>query len=120
MISVSSTNPEFSVNFPTAIPASEIALAQLRVYNIWPNIRSKRFGGLPANNSLVFTNKNKPDGTPDWQVVGISTGSYQIEQTNGEFQRRIKSITGKESKIAITVYKPTLSAVIEIIPLITS
>ncbi|KAK3589769.1 hypothetical protein CHS0354_021099, partial [Potamilus streckersoni] len=113
MISVSSTNPEFSVNFQTAISASEIALAQLRVYNSWPDIRSKPFGGLPANNSLVFANKNKADGTTDWQVVGISTGSYQIEEINDEFQRRIKSITGKEAKIAITVYEPTLSAVIE-------
>ncbi len=94
MISVSSTKPEF--------------------YNSWPNIRSKPFGGLTANNSLVFANKNKPDGTPDWQVVGISTGSYQIEQINEEFQRRIKSITGKESKIAINVYEPTLSVLIEI------
>ncbi len=114
MISISTTNPEFSVNFPTAIPVKEIALAQLRVYYSWPNIRSKPFGGLPANNSLVFANKNKSDGTPDWQVVSIPTGSYQLEQINEEFQRRIKSITGKESKIAITVYEPTLSSVIEI------
>jgi hypothetical protein len=114
MISLSSTNPEFSVNFPTAIPAKEIALAQLWVYHSWPNIRSKPFGGLQPNNSLVFANKNKPDGTPDWQVVSITSGSYQIEQINDEFQRRIKSITGKESKIAISEYEPTLSAVIEI------
>ncbi len=90
------TKPECSVNFPTAIPASEIALAQHRVYNSWSNIRSKPFGGLPANNSLIFANKYKPDGTPDWQVVSIPTGSFQIEQINDEFQRRIKSITGKE------------------------
>ncbi len=79
MISISPTNPEFSANFPTAIPVKEIALAQLRVYYSWPNIRSKPFGGLQPNNSLVFANKNKSDGTPDWQVVSIPTGSYQIE-----------------------------------------
>ncbi|KAK3593147.1 hypothetical protein CHS0354_039630 [Potamilus streckersoni] len=111
MISISSANPEFSVNFPTAIPVKEIALAQLRVYYSWPNIRSKPFVGLQANYSLVFANENKSDGTLDWQVVSFPTGSYQIEQINEEFQRRIKSITGKES---ITIYEPILSSVIEI------
>jgi len=62
----------------------------------------------------VFAYKNKDDGTPDWQVVSIPTGSYQIEQIDAEFQRRIKSITRKESKIAIKVHEPTLSSTIEI------
>ena len=114
MISVSTTNLEFSINFPTAISANEIALAQLRVYHSWPNIRSEPFGGLPPNNSLVLANKDKPDGTPDFFVVYIPTGSYQIEQINDEFERTIKSTTKKESKITITVHEPTLSSVIEI------
>jgi hypothetical protein len=114
MISISSTNPEFSVNFPSPVPVKEIALAKLRVYHSWPNIRSKTFGDQQPNNSLVFAHKNKDDGTPDWQVVSIPTGSYEIEQIDAEFQRRIKSITGKESKIAIKVHQPTLSSTIEI------
>jgi hypothetical protein len=62
----------------------------------------------------VFAHKNKDDGTPDWQIVSIPTGSYEIEQIDAEFQRRIKSITGKDSKIAIKVHQPTLSSTIEI------
>jgi hypothetical protein len=85
MISISSRNPEFSVNFPSPIQVSEIALSKLRVYHSWPNIRSVAFGGQHHNNSLVFAHKNKEDGTPDWQVVSIPTGSYQIEQINTEF-----------------------------------
>ena len=114
MISITSTNPEFNVNFSSPIPVSEIALAKLRVYHSWPNIRSVAFGGQHPNNSLVFAYKNKPDGTPDWNVVSIPTGSYQIEQIDSEIQRRIKSFTGKESKIAIQVHEPTLSSAIEI------
>jgi len=45
MISITSTNPEFSVNFPSPIPVKEIALAKLRAYHSWPNIRSVAFGG---------------------------------------------------------------------------
>jgi hypothetical protein len=115
MISITSTNPEFNVNFPSSIPVKEIALAKLRVYHSWPNIRSVAFGGQQPNNSLVFASKNKPNGEPDWHIVSIPTGSYQIEQINAELQRRIKSITGKESKIAITVHEPTLSSAIEIL-----
>ncbi|KAL3856074.1 hypothetical protein ACJMK2_015270 [Sinanodonta woodiana] len=114
MISIASTKPEFSVNFPSPVPVSELALAKLRVYHSWPNIRSEAFGGQQPNNSLVFAYKNKEDGTPDWQIVSIPTGSYQIKQINTEFQRRIKSLTGKESKIAISVHEPTLSSAIEI------
>jgi hypothetical protein len=114
MISIASRNPEFSVNFPSPIPVKEIALAKLRVYHSWPNIRSDTFGGQRPNNSLVFAHKNLDDGTPDWQIVSIPTGSYQIEQIDAELQRRIKSITGKESKIAIKVHQPTLSSSIEI------
>lgn len=114
MISIESINPEFSVNFPSPVPVKEIALAKLRVYNSWPNIRSKIFGGQQPNNSLVFSYKNRDDGTPDWNIVSIPTGSYEIEKINEEFQRRIKSITGKESKIAITVHEPSLSSAIEI------
>ncbi|KAL3836102.1 hypothetical protein ACJMK2_021555 [Sinanodonta woodiana] len=114
MISIASTKPEFSVNFPSPVPVSELALAKLRVYHSWPNIRSEAFGGQQPNNSLVFAWKNKEDGTPDWQIVSLPTGSYQIEQINTEFQRRIKSLTGKESKIAISVHEPTLSSAIEI------
>ena len=62
----------------------------------------------------MFSYKNKEDGTPDWNVVSIPTGSYQIEQIDAELQRRIKSLTGKESKIAIKVHEPTLSSAIEI------
>ncbi|KAK3591197.1 hypothetical protein CHS0354_003825 [Potamilus streckersoni] len=65
----------------------------------------------PSKTTMI---SNKPDGTTDWHVVEISTGSYQIEKINDEFQRRIQSITGKESKEGITVYEPTLSAVIEV------
>ena len=114
MISITSTSPQFSVNFPSPIPVKEIALAKLRVYHSWPNIRSVAFGGQQPNNSLRFARENKPDGTPDWKEVSIPTGSYQIEQINNEIQRRIKSITGKESKIAIEVHEPTLSSSIEI------
>jgi hypothetical protein len=114
MISITSTNPEFNVNFPSPVSVKEIALAKLRVYHSWPNIRSVEFGGKRPNNSLVFAYKNKKDDTPDWNVVSIPTGSYQIEQINNELQRRIKSITRKESKIAITVHEPTLSSAIEI------
>ena len=114
MISITSTKPEFSVNFPSSIPVREIALAKLRVYHRWPNIRSVAFNGQQPNNWLVFANSNKRDGTPDWKEVSIPTGSYQIEQINAEIQRRIKSITGKESKIAISVHEPTLSSSIEI------
>ncbi len=114
MISISSTNPKFSVNFPSPVSVKEIALAKLRVYHSWPNIRSVAFGGKKPNNSLVFAYKNKEDKTPDWNVVSIPTGSYQIEAINNELQRRIKSITGKESKITITVHKPTLSSASEI------
>jgi hypothetical protein len=84
------------------------------VYHSWPNIRAEPFGAQQPNNELVFAWENKPDGTPDWKTVSIPTGSYQIEQINNEFQRRIKSLTGKESKIAITVHEPTLSSSIEI------
>ena len=98
MISITSTNPEFSVNFPSPVPVSEIALAKLRVYHSWPNIRSVAFGGQQPNNSLIFSWTNKEDGTPDWNVVSIPTGSYQIEQIDAELQRRIKSLTGKELK----------------------
>ena len=114
MISITSTNPEFSVNFPSPIPVREIALAKLRVYHSWPNIRSVAFGGQQPNNALVFSYKNKPDGTPEWETVSLPTGSYQIEQIDAEIQRRIKSITGKESKIAIKLHEPTLSSSIEI------
>ena len=43
MISITSTNPEFSVNFPSQIQVKEIALAKLRVYHSWPNIRLVAF-----------------------------------------------------------------------------
>ena len=95
MISISTTNPEFSVNFPTPVPVKEIALAKLRVYNTWPNIRSKPFGVQQPNNSLVFFGKNKQNGDPNWNVVSIPTGSYEIEKINEEFQHRIKSLTGE-------------------------
>ena len=85
MISISSTNPEFSVNFPSPVPVKEIALAKLRVYHSWPNIRSVAFGGQQPNNSLVLSYKNKDDGTPDWQIVSLPTGSYEIEQIDAEF-----------------------------------
>ena len=62
----------------------------------------------------MFAYKNKDDGTPDWNVVSIPTGSYQIEQIDAELQRRIKSVTEKESKIAIKVHEPTLSSAIGI------
>ena len=115
MISITSTNPEFSVNFPTPVPVNEIALAKLRMYNSWPNIRSKPFGVQQPNNSLVASCRKRPDGSPDWTVVSIPTGSYQIEHIDAEFQRRIKSLTGEnELKIAITVHEPTLSLAIEI------
>ena len=113
MISITSTKPEFSVNFPSSVPVKEISLAKLRVYHSWPNIRAEPFGTQQPNNSLTFAWKNKPDGTPDWKTVSLPTGSYQIEQINKEIQRRIKSLTGKESKIAITVHEPTLSSTIE-------
>ena len=45
MISITSTKPDFSVNFPSLVPVSEIALAKLRIYHSWPNIRSEVFGG---------------------------------------------------------------------------
>ena len=45
MISITSTNPQFSVNFPCPIPVKEIALAKLRIYHSWPNNRSVAFGG---------------------------------------------------------------------------
>ena len=114
LISITSTKPEFSVNFPSPVSVSELALAKLRIYYSWPNIRSEVFGGQQPNNSLVFAHENKEDGTPDWQIVSLPTGSYQIEEIDKEFQRRIKSLTGKESKIAITVHEPTLSSTIEI------
>ena len=65
MISITSTNPEFSVSFPSPIPVKEIALAKLRVYHSWPIIRSVAFGGQQPNNSLVFASKNKDDDSPD-------------------------------------------------------
>ena len=86
MISITSTNPEFNVNFPSPVPVNEIALAKLLIYHSWPNIRSVAFGGQQPNNSLVFAHKNKPDGTPDWQIISLPTGSYQIEQINKQFQ----------------------------------
>ena len=65
MISVTSTNPEFSVDFPFRIPVMKVALAKLRVYHSWPNNRSVAFGGQHLNNSLIFASKNEADGTPD-------------------------------------------------------
>ena len=109
------TKSDFSVNFSSTVPVNEIALAKSRTYNSWFNIRSKPFGDQQPNNSLVFAWRAREDGTPDWNVVSIPTGSYQIEKINEEFQRRTKSITGEnESKIAITVHEPTLSSSIEI------
>ena len=65
MISITSTKPEFSVNFPSPVSVSELALAKLRVYHSWPNIRSETFGGQQPNNSLVVAWKTKNDETPD-------------------------------------------------------
>ena len=54
MISITSMNPEFSVNFPSPVPEKEIELAKLRVYHSSPNIRSVAFGGQqPKNHSGV-------------------------------------------------------------------
>ena len=64
----------------------EIALAKLRVYHSWSNTRSVAVGGQEPKTSLVFANKNKADGTPDWHIVSIPTGSYKIEQIKSEFQ----------------------------------
>ncbi len=121
MISISSKNPEFSIRFPSPISVYKIALAKLRLYNSWPNIRNKRFGNQQPNNSLVFAYKNRPDGTPDWNVVGVPQGSYQIEALAEELNRKIKSIVGDPDvpksddkkieeipKINIIPHEPTL------------
>ena len=63
LISTTTRSPQFSVEFPTPIPANAITLTQLRDCYSWPNVRAEPFNGKPPNNSFVFSNKNHPDGS---------------------------------------------------------
>ena len=40
MITITSNNPEFNINFPCVIPLRQIKLAKLGEYYNWPNTRS--------------------------------------------------------------------------------
>ncbi|KAL3856611.1 hypothetical protein ACJMK2_011346 [Sinanodonta woodiana] len=101
MISITSTNPEFSVNFPSPVSVSEIALAKLRIYHSWPNIRSSAFEihdnwSKRKQQSNILTYNNDPNGggrhiAPNNVnissvialnlVCDVIEGSYQINQS---------------------------------------
>ncbi|KAL3864998.1 hypothetical protein ACJMK2_006635 [Sinanodonta woodiana] len=72
MISITSTNPEFNVNFPSPVSVSEIALAKLRVYH--------NSGGR----HIAPNNVNISSVTALNLVCDVIEGSYQInlEQSN--------------------------------------
>ena len=94
LISTTTRSPEFTVEFPTPIPANTIALTQLRVYYSSPNVRAESFRGKPPNNSFVFSYKNRPDGSPEWHTLSLPTGAYDIEDINEEIINLIEGITG--------------------------
>ncbi|KAL3865632.1 hypothetical protein ACJMK2_043003 [Sinanodonta woodiana] len=93
-ITLTSKDPEFTVEFPTPIPSNKIALTQLRVYYSWPNVRSEPYHGKLPNNSFVFSYKNTP------HTILIPTGAYDIEDISDEIIDRIQAITGP-NKIVI-------------------
>ena len=60
LISIVTEEPEFSVEFPSPLQASEMALTQLRCYYSWPNVRAEPFGDKLPNNSFTFSYKKEP------------------------------------------------------------
>ncbi|KAL3858570.1 hypothetical protein ACJMK2_008846 [Sinanodonta woodiana] len=100
LISVTTKTPKFTVEFPTPIPSSRIALTQLRVYYSWPNIRSEPYQGKPPNNRFVFSYKKNPTDKPESHTILLPTGAYDIEDINEAIIEQIEGITGP-NKISI-------------------
>ncbi|KAL3892084.1 hypothetical protein ACJMK2_004321 [Sinanodonta woodiana] len=106
MISITSTNPEFSMNFPSPVSVSEIALAKLRVYHNLSDTIDLDFNKINAKwvkrskqQTTILTHNNDPDSggrhiapnnvnissvTALNLVCDVIEGSYQInlEQSN--------------------------------------
>ncbi|KAL3858518.1 hypothetical protein ACJMK2_013103 [Sinanodonta woodiana] len=123
-ISVTTRSPQLVVKLPTPVPASKIALTQLRVYYTWPNIRSEPYHDKLPNNSFVFTWKKTPQLPPESHTILLPTGAYDIEDINDEIQERIEAVTGPNRiaipdepdkyPIEIHVKEPLLGTTIEI------
>ena len=117
LLSITSRNSEFKVEFPSPIRVSEIALTNLSVYHSWPNITSEPFSGKRPNNTFVVSWETK-DGKPIWETIYLRKGAYQIEQINDEIQHVIRLRTNKipedEIPVSVDVHEPTLSSTIVI------
>ena len=90
LVSIVTKNPEFSIEYPSPLPANEIALTQLRCYYSWPNVRAEPFNNKLPNNRFTFSYKNGPDGTPEWHTIYLPTGAYDIEDINEWIINRIE------------------------------
>ena len=74
--------------------------------------------------SFTFSYKNGPDGTPEWNTIHVSTGSYNIEDINKESITEIQRFIGENQidvkdrpdkyPIEIQGHEPLLSTTIKL------